>query len=410
VKLLHINCTDGYGTRFTGIDLQSMLAERGIDSRHLVWWRESDNPNVAMAFPLLGRRFAKLVGKVEHLLGLQSLLHVQWLALPMTQEFRAADILHFHILQNGFFGLPALPLLTRRKPSIWTLHDPWAMTGHCNYPLDCTRWQTGCGACPRLDLPLAVRHDRTAMNFRIKEAIYRRMDIDVVVASRWMLDFARTSPLMKRFPIHHVPFGIDLERFAPRPSDAAKARLGIPPGRKVIAVRAADSPYKGFASFIEALRQLDYAEPLCVLTTYMSGFLGEFTGKHQIVELGWVDDDDLLADHYAAADFFVMPSTAEAFGLMAVEAMACGKPVLCFSGTSLPEVTFSPGAGLAVPQGDSAALAAAIKGWLERPDEVASRGYRSRRLAEEHYGMALHADRMTSLYREVAARAPRMVA
>jgi glycosyltransferase involved in cell wall biosynthesis len=62
-----------------------------------------------------------------------------------------------------------------------------------------------------------------------------------------------------------------------------------------------------------------------------------------------------------------MPSMAEAFGMMAIEAMSCGRPVLCFEGTSLPGVTFAPDAGIAVPAADPAALAAVISNWIEHP-------------------------------------------
>jgi glycosyltransferase involved in cell wall biosynthesis len=405
MNVLQINSNDVFGNRFNGIAIRDLLRKRGIESKHLVWRRWSEDPEVKQAFDFpLSRRIASLLIKAEDLLSIQSWLHLQWLSLVWAEEFRTADVVHYQVIHDGFFSLAAFPFLTRRKPSVWTLHDPWAMTGHCLYPLDCTRWQSGCGSCPQLDLPFPLRHDRTAMNFRFKSAVYRRMDMDIVLASRWMMDFARRSPLIKDFRLHHIPFGVDLERFAPRPAEAARNRFGIFPGRKVIAFRAAEGPYKGLEKLKEALRLVETDQPICLLTTNTYGRLDEFIGKHQILEVGWTFDDDTLADYYAAADFFVMPSTAEAFGLMAIEAMACGKPVLSFEGTSLPEVTFAPDAGLAVPKGDEAALAAALRRWLQNPDEVAERGRQSRRYAEEHYAISLHANRIARLYQDIIDR------
>jgi glycosyltransferase involved in cell wall biosynthesis len=168
----------------------------------------------------------------------------------------------------------------------------------------------------------------------------------------------------------------------------------------VICLRALDNPFKGLDYFRQAMRRLDI-DQVCLLTT-CDGNLDEFIGRYQVIELGWTDDEALLLDSYAAADFFVMPSTAEAFGMMAIEAMACGRPVICFEGTALPEVTFAPEAGLAVPLRDAEALAAAIARWLGDPEEVSWRGRRCRELAEKHYGLELHLDRLTSLYRRVA--------
>jgi glycosyltransferase involved in cell wall biosynthesis len=83
--------------------------------------------------------------------------------------------------------------------------------------------------------------------------------------------------------------------------------------------------------------------------------------KFKFVHLGWVDNDDAIATALSAADLFVMPSIAETFGMMAIESMACGTPVIVFEGTSLPEVVRSPHAGVAVPLGDSGALANVIQ-------------------------------------------------
>ena len=139
--------------------------------------------------------------------------------------------------------------------------------------------------------------------------------------------------------------------------------------------------------------------------------MDEFIGKFQIVELGWTNDEDLMVASHQAADFFVMPSTAEAFGLMAAEAMACGRPVICFEGTSLPGVTFAPEAGLAVPARDAVALAAAMTRWIENPEEVSKRGRRSRELAEAHYGVDLYVERLAAVYRSaVERRQPKIAA
>ncbi|MCO4771644.1 MAG: glycosyltransferase family 4 protein [Deltaproteobacteria bacterium] len=72
---------------------------------------------------------------------------------------------------------------------------------------------------------------------------------------------------------------------------------------------------------------------------------------------GWLPDDELVS-LYSAATALVMPSLAEGFGLPAIEAMACGCPVICSDRTSLPEVVGS--AGLLVDPTDKAALAAAM--------------------------------------------------
>src|SRR5262249_3792 len=140
--------------------------------------------------------------------------------------------------------------------------------------------------------------------------------------------------------------------------------------------------------------------------------LNEFIGTHQVIDLGWVNDEEVMLDIYRAADLLLMPSTAEAFGMMAIEAMACGKPVIVFEGTSLPEVTFAPRVGLSVPARAGTAVAAAMERLIDNPDERDARGAAGRRSAEQHYDAERFVGRLAALYRSVTARAtsPREVA
>lgn len=404
MKLVQINRGDVLGSRFNGYGLRELLAEQGIDSTHLVWDKTVDDPAVKSMLPFPGSRLlVRTAGRIERRLSTHSLLQLQSFGLPLEGDFRAADVVHYHIVHDGFFSILAMPFLSRLKPSVWTWHDPWIMTGHCIYPKECDRWKIGCGQCPDLDRFFTMERDHTRWNFRQKQRIVRHSDFDVVLASQWMMDMARRSPIGRNARLHHIPFGLDLDHYKPREPQAARERFGVFKDHVVICVRAfATSPYKGFDEFVKALERLQTKKKVCVLSFQETGVMNHLIGKHQIIELGWVKDDATMLDAYAAADLFAMPSTAEAFGLMAIEAMACGKPVVVFDGTSLPEVAFAPEAGLAVPMGDVDALAAAMARLIDDPVERATRGRRSRELAERHYDARLQAERLAKLYRSVA--------
>ena len=334
-------------------------------------------------------------------MGLQSMLQLQSFGLPANRWFRRADVVHYHIVHDGFFSLSALPLLSRLKPSVWTWHDLWPMTGHCIQPMECERWRTGCGECPDLARPLAMKVDKTRQAFGLKRRIVRNSPIDVVVASQWMLNMARESPIAAGTRLHHVPFGVDLKRFAPRDGTTARDSFGILPDRVVVAVRGFLSPYKGIREFASALELIK--TPLCVLSMNDEGGFDRLIGRHQIIALDWTYDEDIIIDAYSAADFFVMPSTAEAFGLMAIVAMACGKPIVAFEGTALPEVTFAPEVGIAVPMRDIGSLANAVQHLVDDVGDRLRRGRRAREIAEKHYSSDLYAGRLATLYRSVAA-------
>jgi glycosyltransferase involved in cell wall biosynthesis len=313
--------------------------------------------------------------------------------------------MHLHIIHDGYFSLSALPYVTSKKPTVWTWHDPWPMTGHCIHPLECRRWQVGCGSCPDLTLPFPMKADRTAEQFSWKRKIYSRTKAEIIVASRWMLEMAEHSPLAESFNFSLIPFGLDLDVFKPGDKQAARARLGVLPGLPVILVRALATPFKGLRDFIEAIKSFSPDRKVCIIVVQETGHFEKLRERHQILEFGWTDNEFLLMDLYAACDFLAMPSKAEAFGLMAIEAMACGRPVLSLEGTALPGITFAPNAGLAVQANDVMALANGIHRLISNPDECDARGRLSRTLAQQHYDITKQAESTAGLYQRVLGRA-----
>jgi glycosyltransferase involved in cell wall biosynthesis len=404
--VVQINSGDLIGRRFNGYDLTPYLQRLGIQSTHLVFWnRQSDASFVHQMFPYPGSmRLTRALNQLEGRISTHARFHPQSWFLPAHKTFRAADVAHYHIVHDGYFSLGAMKFLSWLKPTIWTWHDPWPLTGHCIYPMQCDRWAIGCGYCPDLNRPFPMRRDRTAEEFERKKRIYRRTSADIIVASPWMLNLAVKSPLANEFRFHLIPFGIDLTKFRERDRASAQRRLGVLPNRKVIMLRAVAGPYKGLTNLIDALSQWGVGESICIIALQETGHFDRFIGTHQVIEFNWSNDEDFLIDAYSASDVFMMPSKAEAFGMMAIEAMACSRPVISFEGTSLPSITFAPEAGLAVRLDDNEALAAAIRHLLSHSPECELRGRRSRALAEEHYDITRQAKALASLYRDVQSR------
>lgn len=403
-KTLQVGNTDLIGSRFNGQELQIDLNLRGYDSHHLVWKKQGQNVSTQeLNFPLRDA-ITSSISTMERKLSVQSLLYPSGLALEQNKHFKASDIVHYHLIHTGWFSLFSLPGLTKKKPSVFTLHDPWAATGHCVYPRQCERWKIGCGSCPDLDVLWSMKKDNTNLMWQIKDHVYKNSKLDVVVASKFMRDFALQSPLLSRFNLHLVPFGIDIDKFKPVNSTEIRRKLGIYPGNTVICLRATTSPFKGFDYVLEALEKLTTTRPLTILTFEAKELFSKYLGKHQLIDLGWVENQADIIDAYQSADLFLMPSTAEAFGVMAIEAMACAKPTIVFDGTSLPEVIFAPQGGISVPQGDSSALAAALDHLIDNPDIRETIGAQARQLAVQHYNWNMHVNRMISVYQEILSR------
>jgi glycosyltransferase involved in cell wall biosynthesis len=323
-----------------------------------------------------------------------------------SEEFKEADIVHYHLIFNYFMSLRSFRKLTQKKPTVWTLHDPWALTGHCVYPVDCKKWLTGCKNCPHLDRYAPLREDNAAFIWKMKQEIYESVEADIVVASQWMYDMVKRSPLTSHFEkVHLIPFGIDLDLFKRKENrEEIRNRLKIAKENFVIMFRQTPQEWKGLLYIKEMLNELVFSLPVTILTVGETGALEELKGRYQVIEYPWVNDNNLMVELYSASDLFLMPSVAEAFGLMAIEAMACSLPVIVFEGTALPDVTFAPKCGIALKKGDTDSFVETVTRLISNPKECAKRGGLGRELAEKHYGIERYNKQMINLYNKIYLR------
>lgn len=407
IDVLHVNNVDLYGRRFNGFDLLSELRSRGIRGEQAVLSKLSHSPNV---FPLFQTRADEnlhgALARVEARHSMNNLLFPWGRRLMTTKAFARADLLHCHLIHNQMVSLFDLPVLFSARPTVWTFHDPWPLTGHCIYPRQCEKWQTGCEGCPSLDVMFPMREDHADRMWRVKRDVYSHLDVDIVVASDFMMDLVKRSPLTSHFErVHLIPFGIDTSVYlADAHRSSSRRLLGVPEDDFVLLFRSTPSDVKGLSHIAAALRLRRPQRSTTLLTVDQKGLMREFSRDYNIVELGWVESASLHPHVFSACDVFLMPSTAEAFGLMALEAMAAGRPVICFEGTSLPSVTHAPECGVAVPMGDAEALRAAVDQFSRDPQEVRRRGDLGRSVASEHYSHDHYLDSLASLYDSVARR------
>jgi len=409
VNILHISNSDFLGRRFTGYYMQQSL-DSSYTVEMAVWNKKSQNAHVHRIPPsnTVLNYIATTLMMTGARIGLDGLTGSGGWILPSRDYFQRADIIHLHLIHNNAnLSILSLPMLCRKKPVVWTIHDPWAMTGGCIHSFECDRWLTGCAArCPNPKLKALFQHYVPYLHWRIKKRVYQRSDVTLIVASKWMQDRIKKSPLLGHLPCYHIPFGIDLDVFKPKSKLECRMKLGIASDHKVIAFRDVglkSDRFKGLRWLMEALEIYKPQVPTTLLIFEDGKGFKVLSPKYNVCMLGWVDGEN-LADALSAADVFLMPSIQEAFGLMAVESMACGTPVIVFEGTSLPDVIKAPLGGLAVPAKDSVALAGAIKRILDDDELRSELGRQARQIAESEYAFPLYVQRHIRLYEEVIER------
>ena len=281
----------------------------------------------------------------------------------------APDILHLHTLHGYYLNFSLLfdYINTRKIPCVWTFHDCHAFVGNCGYYFECEKWKNGCGHCPRLHgYPASSFFDFTGYMWRRKKKLFTADTPKIIVTpSDWLTEQARAS-YFGSYPCVTIHNGIDTaENFYPRDKQACRKKYGYGPDEKLvlgIAVGYSD-PRKGAKYIIQAAKDLG-AQARIILIGWEKSNDRMLEGTENIVTLSRTDNTDMLAEYYSMADVFVLPSLAENYATVTLEAMACGTPVVGFDAGGIPE-QLTGQRGITVPLGDQAAFTTAIRQALQ---------------------------------------------
>lgn len=247
-------------------------------------------------------------------------------------------------------------------------------------------------------------------------AVADRLTANTTVEERQLMRFYGADPARIRI----VPPGVDTSRFHPIEQAYAKSVIGVPQHHRIILFAGRIEPLKGIDTLFRAIALLKArADPafdnLCVIV--IGGDPSEqgqreneeMARLHQLrSELGLNDlvtflgarDQETLQFYYAAADCLVMPSHYESFGMVALEAMACGTPVIASDVGGLSQLVRHNRTGLRVPSKDAQALANAAHRLLTDEAHRRAMGHRAACVAED-YSWVKIADRLIAMYEEI---------
>jgi glycosyltransferase involved in cell wall biosynthesis len=344
-------------------------------------------------------------------LGFNDLHCLSSFKIPKLRAYEEADVLHIHCLHGGFFNYLALPMLTRGMAAVYTLHDMWPFTGHCCSSFDCQRWKTGCGQCPYLQMPMAMSRDVSKWEWKLKDWSYRRSNLTVVAPSTWVQKVAGES-MLSRFHIEHIPFGIETDVYRPQDRRISRAQLGISNDKKVLFYMARGmnpsdkvSHIKGADLLVRALKGLP-ATLKSEIILILAGEGCEAVAREVEVKtlcLGFISGDAQKAATYSAADLFVYPTRADTFGLVVLESLACGTPVVSFNVGGVPDLVRPGVTGALADPDNSEQLTSHIVELLSNEPLLARLRHQCREIVEKEYSLDLYVNRHIALYQRTLA-------
>lgn len=213
-------------------------------------------------------------------------------------------------------------------------------------------------------------------------------------------------------PVAALPLAVDHERFSPTDRAAARAKLGLPEDKIVISTVARVQKYKAHDLVIDALALLDEDEQK-QLVYVVAGKGPELDAlkqrarergvADQIIWLGFIAEED-LANVYNASDLFVLctrdnddDNSVEGFGLVFLEAQACGVPVIGARTGGIPDAVEEGNGGWLIDQDDLDALCGHLRTLVRSPEVFKEQGRRARARVEQGFTWRHYTDNFLAL-------------
>ena len=242
--------------------------------------------------------------------------------------------------------------------------------------------------------------------------LVRRWATRIVVTSdavAGMFDGTAPDRLVK------VPNGVELDRYAPGDGRRVRRELGVEGDRPLVATACRLDPWKGVETFLEAAAEVSRTRPGTRFAVIGGPIAGQEAyaaalearaaalGVADVVRFaGWRYTPDQMPDVYRALDVLVLASAEpEPFGLVLIEAMATGKPVIATRQGGPLEIVQDGVTGLLVPPRNPRALADAMRALIDDPAAARRMGEAGRRRAVERYGADRYVERIQVIYEEL---------
>ncbi len=399
-NILHINTAVGKGgTAKLAYDfLCKNLNKKGYNSSILTGINYADPSENITELKATNLKLHKLLHRYQKKAGIPDFYNLESFNVPELEIFKNADLIHLHNLHGSYFSSFTLPYLTSLKPTLWTLHDEQAFTGHCAYSFDCSKWKSGCGKCPDLNFYPKIKKDTTDFLLQTKKKIYDFSDFTVVCPSYWLAERAKQS-VLKDKNIRVIYNGIDEKVFTPTAKPYARKMLNLPPDKKILLFNASGSiknPQKGGKYILETYKRLKNNKD------YLFINLGaDKPGKKKNrIDVSYINDDSKLALYYSAADLFIYPTQAEVFGLVIAEAMACEVPVIAFKNSAVPELIDNMQTGYLAENKNIDDFINGIKTFLENEELRKKAAIRAREKVQVKFTLDRMVNEYIDLYKE----------
>ncbi len=335
MKVLQVNCVYNKGS--TGkimCDVHRELLANGVDS--VICYGRGEKTGDAGVYKTCGELYSKFNNLLTRFTGIMyggCLLSTNKLISIIKKE--KPDVVHLHCINGYFVNIYRLISWLKKSgiKTVLTLHAEFMHTANCGHALECERWTTGCGNCPRLKKETkSLLFDGTHASWiKMKKAFDGFENLTVTSVSPWLMERAKRSPILKDHKHTVVLNGLDTEVFHPYETDELRRELGLTDEKVIFHATPYFSDekdnFKGGYYVIKLAEALkDKGVRVIVAGDYSDGI----SVPENLTLLGRVSNQRRLAALYSLADVTVIASKKETFSMIVAESLCCGTPVIGF--------------------------------------------------------------------------------
>lgn len=345
MKTLQVNCVYKKGS--TGkitYDIHSELLKRGIES--VVCYGRGEKINEPHVYKTCGEVYSKTNHLLSDFTGVMyggCFFSTNKLIKIIKKE--KPDVVHLQCINGYFVNIYRLVSWLKKHDikTVLTLHAEFMYTANCGHALDCDKWQTGCGHCPRLKQETkSFFIDGTHKSWQKMKKAFDGFNDNLIVTSvsPWLMERAKLSPILNDKKHEVVLNGVNTDVFHFYDTAELRSQMGLN-GVKVIfhATPSFDDNINnikgGYHVLKLAEKMLDENVKFVVAGSHPEGL----KVPSNVILLGKVADQELLAKYYSMADVTLLTSKKETFSMVTAESLCCGTPVVGFKAGAPEQVS-----------------------------------------------------------------------
>lgn len=373
MKVLQVNCVYKKGS--TGkitYDIHSELLKQGIES--VVCYGRGEKINELHVYKTCGEVYSKVNHLFSEFTGVMyggCFFSTNKLIKIIKKE--KPDVVHLQCINGYFVNIYRLVTWLKKHSikTVLTLHAEFMYTGGCGHSIDCNQWSTriGCGhsRCPR------YRSDMHSLFFDRSRTMWKRMkksfdgfndNLIVVSVSPWLMERAKQSPIFEDKKHDVILNGVNTDVFHLYDTSKLRSQMGLNSVKVILHVTPSfddniNNIKGGYYVLKLAEKMLNQDVKFIVAGDHPEGL----KIPSNVILLGKVSDQELLAKYYSMADVTLLTSKKETFSMVTAESLCCGTPVVGFK-AGAPEQIAIPEYSSFVDFGDLKALHIVMKKFL----------------------------------------------